>query len=319
MDPTALLGYLIYLVSYFFIYSILALGLNIQFGYTGIPNFTYITFVAVGGYITGVTGLPRPLAGQDVQYILGLNWPFPFTVIAGAVAAGALGFGLGFITIRRLRNFYLAIVAFGLGFIAYDFVTSYRPLFNGFDGISGIRPPLNEWLHLDYFTYPYFFALLTGVCLVVVWLLAHQIYHSALGRTLRAIRQDPDVAQALGKNTFRFQMMALVVGSLVAGLGGGLLVELVSATNPAAFLPPETFVVFTAVLVGGRANNWGSVLGALIVPIALLEGVRFLPVPQQYVLQFLSLRIMLVGVLLLVIMWFRPQGILPEPKRIFRD
>lgn len=319
MDLFALAGYLLYLVAIFFIYSIFAIGLNIQFGYVGIPNFTYITFVAAGAYITGVTGLPRPSSSQGIHYILGLSWPFPLTLLAGTLVAGLLAFGLGLLVLRRLRNHYLAIVTFGLGFIAYDFIASYVPAFNGFDGISGVQPPLNDILKLDYSIYPIAFAALTALILFFVWLIAQRIYNSALGRTLRAIRQDPDVAEALGKNTFHFQMIALVTGCAIAGLGGGLLIELVSATNPAAYLPPETFIIYTALLIGGKGNNWGALLGSFLVPVLLIEGSRFLPIPPQYSIQFSSLRFMIVGVLLIAILWFRPKGALPEPKRIFRE
>jgi branched-chain amino acid transport system permease protein len=319
MDLSALLTYGIYLLCFFFIYSILALGLNVQFGFTGIPNFTYITFVALGAYITGVTGLPRPAPGSGIHYILGLSWPFPLTLMAGGAASALLGLGLGLIGLRRLQGHYLAIVTFGFGFIGYDLIANYKGIFNGFDGIAGIQPPLNDILQLDYLTYPVFFAVLSGVVAFAMWLVANRIFNSGMGRVLRAIRQDPDVAEALGKNTFRFQLIALVVGSAMAGVGGGLLIELVSASNPAAWLPPESFVVYAALLIGGKGNNWGAVLGSFLVPVLFLEGTRFLPVPSAYVVQFSALRLMVVGVLLILVLWFRPEGILPEPKRIFRD
>src|SRR3979490_1941520 len=91
------------LAAYFVIYNILTWGLNIQFGYTGIPNFTYITFMAVGAYFTGVASLPHSQV-QISQYILGLGWSFPFTLLLGALAAGLAGFAIGLITLTRLRS-----------------------------------------------------------------------------------------------------------------------------------------------------------------------------------------------------------------------
>lgn len=313
----SLVDYGAYLLCEFFIYTILALGLNVQFGFAGIPNFTFITLVAAGAYITGVTGLPMPAAGSGIQYILGLNWPFPLTLIAGTAIAALLGLLLGLAGLRRLQGHYLAIVTFGFGFIAYDLITDFKGIFNGFDGIAGIAPPFNDLLQIDFADYPIFFAVLSGIAMLGCWAVAHRIRVSGLGRTLRAIREDPDSAEALGKDTFRFQLVAMVVGSAMAGLGGALLIELVSATNPAAWLPPETFVVYAALLIGGKGNTLGTVLGTFLVPILFLEGSRFLPVPSDYVVQFSSLRLMLVGVLLIAILWFRPQGILPEPKKVF--
>jgi branched-chain amino acid transport system permease protein len=317
MDLTAFLAYGIYLLSYFFIYSILALGLNVQFGYTGIPNFTYITFVALGAYITGATGLPRPGIDTGVHYILGFSWPFPLTLIAGGIAAAGLGLLIGFVGLRRLQGHYLAITTFGFGFIGYDLIANYKGIFNGEDGLAGIQPPLNNFLQLDYATYPFFFAALSGLIALAVWLVAQGVFNSGLGRVLRAIRQDPEAAEALGKDTFRFQLVAIGLGCAMAGIGGGLLIELVSAGNPAAWLPPETFVVYAALLIGGKGNNIGAMLGSFLVPVLFLEGTRFLPVPSAYVVQFSALRLIVVGILLLLVLWFRPQGVLPEPKRVF--
>jgi len=317
MQLGAILSYGAYLVCEFFIYVILTVGLNIQFGLAGIPNFTFITFVAVGAYITGVTGLSAPPAGSGIHYILGLSLPFPLTLLAGTVAAAILGFLLGLAGLRRFRGTYLAIVTFGFGFIAYDAITNYPSIFDGFNGIAGVAPPLNDVLQISYEYYPFAFAVISGIAMLVTLLLAHRIRESGLGRTLRAIREDPESAEALGKNAFRFQLVAMVVGCALAGLGGGLLIELVSATNPAAWLPPETFIVYAALLVGGTGNTWGAVLGAFLVPILFVEGSRFIPVPSQYAIQFAALRLMVVGVLIIVVLWFRPKGALPEPRKVF--
>jgi branched-chain amino acid transport system permease protein len=314
MNPV--LEFIILLATYFAIYNILTLGLNLQFGYAGIPNFSYVVFLAAGAYFTGVTGLPRAPAG--LQYILGLSWPFPLTLLAGAVAAGALGFGLGLVTLRRLTSdYHLAIVIFGLGFIAYDFVSNYVPAFNGFDGIYGIQAPLSTVLPLDYNTYPFFFLGLTVVIMLFLWWVARRIHNSAMGRTLRAIRDDLQLAEALGKNSWRFRMMALVLGCVFAGVAGGLTVEYISAMNPSAWTEPETFVIWAAMIVGGRANNAGSAIGTLLIPILLLEATTLIPIPPELAVRGDALRLAVVGVVLLVVLWYRPQGVLPERRRFF--
>jgi branched-chain amino acid transport system permease protein len=306
------------LVVYFFTYNILTWGLNIQFGYAGIPNFSYITFMAAGAYFTGVFGIGPP-SSRYVHYILGLGWPFPLTLLGGAAVAALLGLLVGFIALNRLRSDHLAIVTFSLGFIAYDFVSSFVPLFNGTDGIAGITPPLINQLQLDFNTYSFFFMALSGVVMLIMWFLANRIYNSALGRTLRAIRDDVDVAEALGKNTFRFRMIAIGVGCFYAGVGGALVIEFVTAFNPSGFAAFETFSFWTAMLVGGRGNNLGNVLGVLIVLIVVVEGSRLVPIPLGQAVLVQDLRFIFLGIVLILILWFRPDGLLPEKKRRFYE
>ena len=317
MDLSPYAFYIETLVAYFVIYNILTWGLNIQFGYAGIPNFTYITFMAAGAYFTAVFSVKPATSFVDVHYILGLSLPFPLSLLGGAVVAAILAFGLGVITLRRLRSDYLAIVTFSLGFVAYDIVNTYQPLFNGFEGMFGVQPPLADVLHLDLNQYPLFFILLSGVIMAVLWVAANRIYNSALGRTMRAIREDLDVAEALGKDTFRFRMIAMVIGCFYAGIGGGLLIEFIGAINPSGWAAPETFILFAALLVGGRANNLGTFLGCLIVPVILLEGSRFIPVLSTNPSLDSNVRFAIVGALLMLVIWFRPAGILPERKRFY--
>ena len=319
MDLSTIWPYVVTLATYFVIYNILGWGLNIQFGYAGIPNFTYITFMAAGAYIAGVLDLPHSMQPQYVQYILGLGLPWPVSLIGGGVAAGLLGLLVGLVALNRLRSDYLAIVTFSLGFIAYDIVSSYQPLFNGFNGLAGVSEPLNGALNLDFNTYQLFFLGLAAVIMVLLWLAANRIYNSPIGRTMRAIREDIDVAEALGKNTFKFRLIAIGIGCFYAGVGGALTIEFISAFNPSGFTAPETFIIWTALLIGGRANNVGVIIGTLIVPVALNELTRFLPLPPDQAQLVENLRFMLIGLMLIAILWFRPQGILPEAKRRFYE
>jgi ABC-type branched-subunit amino acid transport system permease subunit len=305
-------------LAYFIIWNILGWGLNIQFGYAGIPNFTYYTFFAIGAYFTGVLGIGPPPPG--VQYIIGWSLPFPVTLIGGGIVAGVLGAILGVLVLRRFREqTYLAIVMFSFGFIAYDFAQTYSRAFNGFDGISGVQEPFNNFLNLNYNTYTFFFIGLGAVIAAVLWLLANRLYNSQLGRAMRAVRDNLDVAEALGKNTFRLRMIALVIGSVYAGIAGGLLIEYISAMNPSGWSSTETFIVWTSLLVGGLGNNLGVTLGSLLVPVILLEGSRFIPVPPSEAVLAEALRYMACGAILLVLLWFRPQGLIPERKKRFGE
>ena len=222
MPPVAY--YLTTLIVFFFVFTISTWGLNLQFGTAGILNFTYITFFAIGGYLTGVVMLGRPDALSNMRYILGLNLPFPIALLVGAGAAGLLGLLVGLVAMRRLRSDYLAIVTVSVGAIVYDFVNINTAVFNGADGIAGIPYPFDDILRLDPNTYTFFYVGLTGLFTLVLGVIAFRIYDSPLGRTLRAIREDSDVAAAFGKDTYRFRMIAMVVGCIYAGIAGGLLV-----------------------------------------------------------------------------------------------
>ena len=309
--------YLTTLIVFFFVFAISTWGLNLQFGTAGILNFTYITFFAIGGYVTGVVMLDRPDALSNMRYVLGLNLPFPIALLAGAAAAGVLGMLVGLVALRRLRSDYLAIVTVSVGAIVYDFVNINTAVFNGADGIAGVPYPFNDLLGLDPNTYTFFYVGLTGLFTLVLGLIAFRIYDSPLGRTLRAIREDTDVAAAFGKNTYRFRMIAMVVGCVYAGIAGGLLVGFISALNPGGWVAGETFLLYAALLVGGRGNNWGALLGALLVPVLFQEATRYLPEIGGRAELIPALRNMIVGGLLIAVLWFRPEGILAERKAKF--
>lgn len=311
--------YIATIAVYFLTYIMQAWGLNIQFGYAGILDFTYIVFFAIGGYICGVLALGRPLPGTQVSYILGTNWPFPLPLIMGGVAAGLLGTFVGFVALRRLRSDYLGIVTFSIGFIAYDIVGNYTNLFDGFDGLYGVPQPGESALNLNPNTYTYLFI---GICVVVLAILGYvtrRISTSPLGRVLRAIREDRDQAEALGKNTFKYLMTAMVIGSVFGGLAGALSIEFVGALNPGGWTAPETFIIWATVIVGGRGNALGVVLGALVMPTIFVEAARFLPVYGAHPVVFEALRNVLVGSLLILVLWIRPRGIVPERRRVFAD
>src|ERR1019366_8830600 len=220
--------YVFTLIFFLFDYFILAMGLNIQFGETGILNFAYIGFVAIGAYVTGAVSLPSS-AGTGQQYILGLSLPFPINLIIGGLAASALALFVALITLRRLRTDYLAMVLISLSLVLYDLINNYVP----------------------------FFAGVTAAVALILWFLMSRITRSPLGRTFRAIRDDADVAAALGKGVFRYQLTSMLIGAFYAGIGGGLIIQFGGSFNPSAWLPGETFVIFAVIIVGGVGNNVG--------------------------------------------------------------
>jgi ABC-type branched-subunit amino acid transport system permease subunit len=309
--------YVFTLVFFLFDYFILAMGLNIQFGEAGILNFAYIAFVALGAYVTGAVSLPNSV-GTAQQYIFGFNLPFPFSLVAGGVAAMMLAVVIAFITLRRLRTDYLAMVLISLSLVLYDIINNYVRLFNGADGLYNVPQPMAGIFHLTSNAFVIFFACVTGVVAMILWFFMSRITRSPLGRTFRAIRDDPDVAAALGKGVFRYQLTSMLIGSFYAGVGGGLIIQFGGSFNPSAWLPGETFVVFAVIIVGGVGNNVGLLVGALIVETLLIHLPAFLPeIPgHPGLIQYIDA--MVIGASLMVMPWLRPQGLVPERLRRFK-
>jgi ABC-type branched-subunit amino acid transport system permease subunit len=306
--------YVFTLLFFLFDYFILAMGLNIQYGETGILNFAYIGFVAIGAYMTGVAGMPN--AGTSGQhYILGLGLPFPVNLIIGGLSASALALIVALITLRRLRTDYLAMVLFSLSLVLYDICNNFIPLFNGADGLYNVPEPFASALKLTTNSFVPFFAGVAGVVSLIMWFFMSRVTRSPLGRTLRAIRDDPTVASALGKGVFRYQLTSLLVGSFYAGIGGGLIIQFGGSFNPTAWLPGETFVIFAVIIVGGVGNNVGMIVGALLVETLLVHLPALLPAIPGRPGLIENIDAMVIGILLMVMLWFRPQGMVPERVR----
>ena len=306
--------YVFTLIFFLFDYFILAMGLNIQYGETGILNFAYIGFVAIGAYMTGAVSMPNSV-GTGQHYILGLNMPFPFNLLVGGLSAMVVSVLVAFIALRRLRTDYLAMVLISLSLVFYDICNNYVPLFNGADGLYNVPSPLASVLHLTTNSFTVVFALLTGVISLIMWWIMSRITRSPLGRTLRAIRDDDGVAAALGKSVFRYKLTSMMIGSFFAGIGGGLIIQFNTSFNPSAWLPGETFVVFAVIIVGGVSNNIGLLVGSLLVETMLVHLVAFLPAIPGHPGLILNIAAMMIGALLMVMLWFRPQGIVPEKLR----
>lgn len=307
--------YIATLVIYSFVYIIAASGLNLQFGVAGVYNFAFIIFQAAGAYTTGVLSLGRPGSTGLQTYILGLHLPFPVPLLVSGVVAGLLGVGVGALTIRRLRADYLAIALLVVSLIATDLVTNATGLFNGATGLAQIPQPfigltssttLYDWIYAGY----------AGIVCVVVLVMVRVIIRSPLGRSLRAMRENDSAAAAIGKNVMGLRLFVFGVGGALAGLSGSVLVSFTQAWAPSSWLYGETFVLFTALIVGGVGSNLGPVLGALLVPVVLAEGSRYLPAFGAPTL-VPSLEWIVIGVVLIAFLWFRPMGVIPEPRRAY--
>ncbi|MGH2441730.1 MAG: branched-chain amino acid ABC transporter permease, partial [Chloroflexota bacterium] len=240
--------YLITLAMYFFIYVMIVLGYNMQFGLTGIINIAVYVSVAFGGYVGAAVTMGQHKFGQS--YILGMNLPFPLPVLVGGLT-GAIISGIVGVIVLRLRDQYQAIVTLVIAQMAYLFVGNYQPLFNGFLGLASVPQPLATTLNLSPLRYQYVFLAITAFFALLAFLFMQRISHSPLGRTLRSVREDYEVAATFGKNVLRLQMLSFVVGGFLVGLGGAFIAEYLGTVSPSIWSVPEAFIVIASLLIGG--------------------------------------------------------------------
>lgn len=292
--------------------AIQAIGFNLQFGIAGIINLAYILLVAVGAYATALASVGPPLAGQT--YIFGLNLPFPLNLAFGVAVTLAVGCILGVTALLRLRHDYLALALIAMAQGAQIFVGSDLGLVNGSTGMAGVPGPWES--QLSYTAYPLVFLVICLVALAIVYFLVSRMTNSPFGRALRAVRDDETAVSALGRNAWQLRFAAFVVGAGLAGLAGGLLVLYTGGWNPQSWLPTESVVLLAAVVLGGRGRNEGALIGAVVVLVVIAQGSTFLPQLGPPALMP-ALQTMLIGVLVLVFLWWRPEGILPERREKF--
>jgi ABC-type branched-subunit amino acid transport system permease subunit len=290
-------------------------GLDLQYGITGIYNFAYIAFQSVGAYTAGLFALhPAAYYQANETYIGGLNMPFPIPLLAAAAAGALLAIPIYFIGIRRLRGDYQAMAMLILSLIATAFANAQQNLVNGPTGIAFVPKPLAAQLPLTLLGYQWvYLAFVAAITLIVFWMM-RSIVSSPFGRKLRAVRDSETAAASLGRKVNGARLTVFVFGGALAGLSGGLLILYVSAWSPGSWLYPETFLFLTIIVVGGTANLAGNALGTLLVPILIVEGTRFLP-QIGYPGLIDSLDWVVIGLVMLAFLWFRPQGLLPERRR----
>ncbi|MEZ5667183.1 MAG: branched-chain amino acid ABC transporter permease [Alphaproteobacteria bacterium] len=290
-------NYLISIVTFGAFYALLALGLNLIWGMTGMINLGLAGFFAFGAY---ASALVTTAGGMPI--LLGL--------IVAVAAAGAAGALLTLITMR-LRGDYLAIVTLGFSEVIRLIAANEIWLTNGTDGISGIPGPLKG--SLDPAGFNLLFAGIALAVVVAMVFLAQRLRHSPYGRVLRAIRDDDLVAAVAGKRVRRFKVQAFALGAGLMGLAGALYGHYTSYIAPDIFRPLITIYIFLALTAGGTGNNVGAVLGGFLV-MAVLEATRFIAeiAPDLPGAQLAALREILVGTILIVVMRIRPQGLIPE-------
>ena len=290
-------SYLISIVATAGIYALLALGLNVIWGMTGMINLGLAGFFAVGAYgsalVTKAAGLP---------IAVGVLVGFAVAALAGALLT---------LTTLRLRGDYLAIVTLGFAEVVRLVASNEIWLTNGTDGISGIPGPWRGELTPIAFNMV-FCVIALGVVLVAL-VATHRLRNSPFGRVLRAIRDDDVVARVAGKSVNLFKIQAFAVGGGLMGVAGALYGHYTSYIAPDLFRPLITIYIFLALTAGGTGNNLGAVAGAFIL-LAIMESTRFLAdlAPDLGGAQVAALREIVIALVLILVLRFRPAGLLPE-------
>ena len=309
------------------VFGLAAIGINMQFGYTGLLNFGQSAFMAVGGYSIAVTVVE-----------LGLN--FWWGILFGLIIAVLLALLLGVPTLR-LRADYLAIVTIAAAEIVRLLVRSvtFKEFFGGSDGkqsfsegffaLSPLSPDLEFRIGPVGLNDRQIFVLIVGWAIVllsclVVWLLVR----SPWGRVLKGIREDEDAVRSLGKNVFTYKMQALVIGGMFGAIAGFVYAVGNEAVSPDFFGTDTTFFAYAILILGGAARVFGPVLGTIIF-WAIIQGTDvFLRSAIDIGVPVISLmdgtqaavvRFMLVGLGIMLLMIFRPQGILGDRKELALD
>ena len=291
-DP---LMYVLDAVAYAGIFGMLSLSLNLEYGYTNLANFGKVAFFMVGAYVAAVMAR--------------MKYPFAVYALAASLVAGFIGL-LTSLPALRLREDFLAITMIALGEVMKLIVKNEEWLAGGVWGLSGIPPAVvvqglsfRERLLVQ-------IALIYG-CLVACYVVCELIAKSPYGRVLKTIREDELLAAAYGKNVFRYKACTFALGSAVSGLAGALFAQYIGTVSPYMFEPTVTFSVWMMVILGGPANNTGAVLGAFLV-----EGFhRSSRLLKDYIglpLDPINLQVMLTALLVITVVFYRPQGMLKE-------
>jgi branched-chain amino acid transport system permease protein len=271
------------------IYVILTLSLNLIVGYTGLPALGHAAFYCIGAYTSSLLALK-----------LGLSpW---IGLLAGAFLSALSGIVIGYPALR-LKGDYLALSTFGLGIIVYSIAKNWVSLTRGPMGLPGI--PGFSILGLQISAVWCYFLLVCAFTAITLFVM-HRIVNSPFGRVLRSIREDEIAAQSLGKNIVKYKLLVFVIGAFFAGIAGSLYAHYITFIDPSSFTIMESITILLMVIFGGMGSITGSIVGAVALVI-FPELLRFLGLPSSIAA---PVRQMIYGLLLVVLMIWRPQGIM---------
>ncbi|MCE7944638.1 branched-chain amino acid ABC transporter permease [candidate division KSB1 bacterium] len=285
------MAYLLHILILINIYIIIAISLNLIAGYTGILSIAHAAFYGVGAYVAAL-------------FAVNFGTPFLLNLIIAMAMAGAVAAVVAFPSLR-IHDDYLVIATFGFQMILFSIFNNWVGLTRGPLGIPGIPQPnifgFAITSHVEYLA-------LSGVCALAVYFFAKRVIESPFGRVLKAIREDEIFTQALGKNVTRYKILVFVMGGALVAIAGALYAHYVTFIDPTSFTILESIFMISIVIVGGAGSLKGSVVGAAVL-IVLPEMLRFLGMPNAIAA---NMRQIIYGALLVVMMIFRPKGLVGE-------
>ncbi|MGE5384792.1 MAG: ABC transporter permease subunit [Betaproteobacteria bacterium] len=308
------------IVDFAILYIFLALGLNIVVGFAGLLDLGYIAFYAVGAYIWAFLASPH----------FGVHWPIWAILPLGAVTACVFGVLLGAPTLK-LRGDYLAIVTLGFGEIIRIFMNNLNTPINITNGAQGIT--MVDPVKVGDFSFgnttqifgislsgPQKYYYLLVILAVLVIILNLRLQQSRIGRAWQAIREDEIAAKAIGINTRNIKLLAFAMGASFGGVAGGIFAAMQGFISPESFKFDESIIILAMVVLGGMGHIPGVILGAVLLAI-LPEALRYAVVPVQQaafgkvLIDPESLRMLVFGLALVLVMRWRPAGLWPSPER----
>lgn len=291
------------------IYATLTLGLNIQWGFTGLFNAGIAGFFAVGAYTAAILTAP-----DSARHLGGYEMPVVLAAIAAMILSAALGWGVARICIR-LRADYLAIATLGIAEILRLVLKNETWATNGARGVSMVPKPFETfpepWNHIG-------MTALVLTVVMVLYLLLERARTSPWGRVMAAIRENENAARAAGKNVEAFRIQAFVLGSAIMGLGGALMAHYLKFVDPQLSDPlTATFLVWVMLIVGGSGNNKGAILGAMLMwTVWSATEILTSRLPDEWAVRSAYIRIFLIGLVLQVVLQRHAAGILPERRAV---
>jgi branched-chain amino acid transport system permease protein len=335
-----LLSTTIALATFFGISALMALSLNLEYGVAGIPNFGQALFVSIGAYTAGLTytRLLPLLAGREVipacgksmaaalqlrsdimNTLPGIGWlNFALTLVIAAVVGGLVGYLASYPALRLKEEWYLALVLLVGSEIVRIVVRGYEPIACASNGIAGVGQPFG-WLESTQLASILFAGFILAL-VALVFFYCERLIHSPYGRLLKAIRENDRVALSLGKRVPQIRGQIMLIGSAIAAVAGVLFATNLGFVSANDYVVTLTLDVWVMVVLGGLGNHRGALLGALVV--TLLDRVTAIAAIQLnalgYDFEFNYVRYIIFGLILLLMLRFRPQGLLPERSETTR-
>ncbi len=309
-----LLGYGAFFLVNALIFGVVCLGLNLQWGQTGLFNVGVAGFAAIGAYASAILTTP-----DTAERLGGFGWPILGGWLAAMVIAGAAAALVGLATLR-LRADYLAMTTFGVAVTIQVVALNATALTGGPFGIAFIPRPFAALAETP-IAFNAANLVLTAAVVLALYLVLETLARSPFGRVLRAIREDEAAAASLGKSVNAYRLQAFALGGAIMGLGGAMQAHFIGFIAPDAYLSILTFQVWAMLIVGGSGNNRGALIGAVVVWALWSLSSLFVGsfVAPGFQARAAALQIVAIGVALALILIIRPRGLIGERAIVSRD